>query len=304
MRPFKSYGRSRYQNTPYKRRKSGGSNPYRYRAAPPMAVGYVNPTRQELKAFDTIIMAQSSGGGVSDTVIGSLVPSLLGTQPAMVINGIPIGNDITQRIGRKVMMSSIYLRFHLQYWGGRGNTGGPVLPDPVPLPADGVPGVGNLSPSAYNPHIVRCMLVYDKQPNGVLPVNSDILESTGANLGSFVNPTCPNKLSYRDRFVTLWDRVYHLDRNGTNAIPVKVYKKLGLGVTFNSDAGAPAANDIVGISTGALYFVYFGDLSNPIRTPPTISQYTPTAPLTPTEATVVTCGIINNLFARVRYTDS
>lgn len=290
--------------TPYKRRKTGMRT---YRSAPVQSFGYANPTKQELKSFDTVIAAQGSGAaGGLDVVIGSLVPSNLSTQPLLLLNGIPIGNDIYQRIGRKVQMQAIYLRFHLQYWGGMGQNGAPPLANqPVPLEADAVGITVPDGPAFHNPLVVRCMLVYDKQPNGVAATVSNVLEDTSTNLNSQVNPTCPNRLAYRDRFVTIWDRTYHLDRNGVNAIPVKVYKKLNLGCTFIADGGVGLPNDITHMGTGALYFLYVGDIKAPARVPVIISQYTVGAqPTVPTEATAINGGIINNFWSRVRYTDS
>jgi len=130
----------------------------------------------------------------------------------VLLNGVATGTDYNTRIGREVTMRSTYQRMFIS--------------DPT------------------NIQQVRCMLVYDKQPTGVLPAITDILEYNDAN--------SPNNLNNRDRFTIISDKVYTTSPQGTEIRFVKKYKKLRTVTTYNN-----TGNGIADISTGALYFVAF-----------------------------------------------
>lgn len=128
----------------------------------------------------------------------------------VLLNGVATGTDYNTRIGREVTMKSYYLRMFIT--------------------------------DATNIQQVRCMLVYDKQPAGVLPAITDILQYNNAN--------SPNNLNNRDRFVIVSDKVYTTSPQGTEIRFVKKYKKLRTVTTYNN-----TGNGIADIATGALYFV-------------------------------------------------
>jgi len=108
-----------------------------------------------------------------------------------LLNGIATGTDYNARIGRKIMMKSIALRYEIQMY----------MSDQA-------------SYNQANPQVVRVMLVYDKAPTGTTPpIWSDILDgNTAWNDAYSVSDTTPcfNNLSNRTRFVTLYDRLHNL----------------------------------------------------------------------------------------------
>lgn len=97
----------------------------------------------------------------------TLVTGATGT--VVPLNSIAAGDDITQRNGRKINMTSSMLRFHL-------------------FLADGVPAA---------PMSMRLALVYDRQPNGAAPVWTDVFQTAVAASDRNVNN--------RDRFKIVYD---------------------------------------------------------------------------------------------------
>jgi len=127
--------------------------------APPRTGGffglYTQRGREELKTIDSGTITQSPVA-----VAGNLV----------LLNGVATGTDYTNRIGRKIIMKSILMRFWL-------------------LPVGTTESLGDY---------VRVMLVYDKQSNSAAPTVADIL-----NTATYLEP---NNLNNRDRFVILKDK--------------------------------------------------------------------------------------------------
>lgn len=129
-------------------------------------------------------------------------------------NGIAQGTDFTQRIGRRFTMKSIYMR--------------------------GFASMVDLDPN--NQEQFRVMLIYDNQPNGVAPVILDILTAAATNAA--------NNLNNRDRFVTIYDKVWVVNPAQTLFTFRQKYRKLNCETT-NSGVGATIAD----IATGALWIV-------------------------------------------------
>ncbi|AXQ66153.1 MAG: coat protein [Cressdnaviricota sp.] len=102
-----------------------------------------------------------------------------------LLNGTATGTDFTNRIGREILMKSIYLRL-----------------------------------TAYNgtdqDASLRIMLVYDKQPNGATPAITDIL--TASDIIS------PNNLNNKDRFTTISDKVRKISTASDRGFWHKKYK--------------------------------------------------------------------------------
>ena len=131
-----------------------------------------------------------------------------------------------QRIGRKCTIRSIGIKFD------------------VSMPASaGAMTTGD---------IVRIMLLLDRQANGALPANTDVLEA--ASYLSF------NQLANKSRFSTLFDRTYALNAvawepiagatAGVN-IADSFYKKVEIPLEFNAGAGVIAevrTNNLVWIA--------------------------------------------------------
>lgn len=161
-----------------------------------------------------------------DIAVASYVMDTTGT--VTVLNSIDEGTGVSQRVGRKVCMKSVQLR-------------GKVVP------VDGVT-------SAV---MGRIMLVWDKQPNGVLATIANILSA--ATSESYIN------LDNRERFVVLMDKHYGIGYYNTTATTavadntikvVNKYKRLpqGTDVIFDGTGGG-----IADINTGALLLVTIGD---------------------------------------------
>lgn len=141
-----------------------------------------------------------------------------------LISGVATGTDYTNRIGRKILVNSIYVR-----------------------------GVVFTVGSNTNNSLARLMLVYDKQPTGALPVMTDILNSSTS-----VDQLNPNN---RDRFAIIMDKQFGLGANVNavyantpNIFPIKKFKKCNLEIVFDG-----TTSGIASISTGAIYGVVIGN---------------------------------------------
>lgn len=167
-------------------------------------------SRDELKNKDTFLSALFS----ASTVTGQLV----------LLNGLVTGSAATERIGRKVFMKTLFIRFV----GSR--TTAPLVGD---------------SP-------VRMVIVYDKQSNAVAPLATDILQND--RISGLTN------LSNAERFRIVMDKEFSLGTTNNTAVAWKKYIKLNLPMTFNTGA----AGTIADIQTGSMYVLSYqnGQFSN------------------------------------------
>lgn len=142
-----------------------------------------------------------------------------GTSTAVVtlLNGIAQGVTALTRLGRRIHMKSLYIRYHVAM--------GPTSTGSSPL---------------------RLLVVYDKQPNAASPAAVDIL--TADNISS------PNNLSNSRRFVTIFDDVIEcIGTGGPQADYQVLYKKLNLDVEFNTGS----TGTISDITTGSLIMLTY-----------------------------------------------
>jgi len=167
--------------------------------------GWASPsTGPELKFVDT-----------SQNAVGTLNDNFSAPGATNLLNGIATGSDASTRIGRKVILKSVYVRYTFQL--GATSTGGA-------------------------PH--RILIVYDKQANATAPAVSDILVSSAFNQ--------LNNLSNRDRFVTICDEmVAPISVQGNYMVSGTIYKTLNLETMFN----AGSAGTIGDITSGSLYMI-------------------------------------------------
>lgn len=186
--------------------------------------------REEVKATDTV----NANGQV-------VVKTLNGTGSITAINLIQAGSSFFNRVGRRVLMKSLYFQ-------------GIVVPTGVAAAA------GDFG---------RVLVVYDRQTNGANPVIADILQSTdqsGTNTtGAFSNLNLNN----RERFVILMDERLWLPQTfatGSEMVVtesaqktqfnIKRYINLkGLLTHFKADSSPSVIGDI---STGGLFLVTLG----------------------------------------------
>lgn len=122
------------------------------------------------------------------------------TTPAL-LNGLTVGTDNNNRIGRKVVWTKIMCRYFVNQGS---STGGANF---------------------------RILVVYDKQTNGVAPSITDIL-----NADSF---TSFNNLNNRDRFITIIDHITEsVSQNGNASVAGIITRKLSLDTIWNADTTA------------------------------------------------------------------
>jgi len=166
--------------------------------------GWANPTQGGERKFTDV-------SGTLAPAFGSSAFTTPG--PTFLLNGLVPDSTATGRIGRKVVMKSLYFRYSAQ-----------------------------LAPTSTQGSPIRIIIVYDKQANTQAPGVTDILLAD-----SF---TSPNNLSNRDRFVILADEVTEpVSTGGTYAVAGVIYKKLNLETMFN----AGTAGTIGDITSGSVY---------------------------------------------------
>ena len=237
---YKTYYKKRMykkQGTAYKTRPVAGTT----------AVGLYNARASgaERKFVDAALFTK-----LANTVsIAGIAPT---NSFCLLANGISQGTDYTQRIGRKIKMTSIYWRLAMR----------------------------QIQANTQYPQQVRVLLIYDKQPSGVAFSLSELFELGTTNVGSTgistvgstikvaqVTPdtvtltggnpvSMPLNLNNRDRFIVISDKVYSTNPSGYNIIFAKKYKRLNTETIYqNNSAG------IADIASGALWFVvlsYYG----------------------------------------------
>ncbi len=187
-------------------------------AAPPATRGFYGAQSRLQRQMQGIMEHK-----VVDTAAASYGANTTGS--VTLLNGVAQGSDFTNRIGRKVTMTSVQLR-------------GFLTPEDDQTEAT----------------LARVMLVYDSQPNGALPAVTDVL--TAADSRSF------NNLNNRDRFRVLVDETHALgQRDTTNslegaptAIVLNRYRKCNLPVVFDGTTAA-----IGDIQTGSLFLLTIGN---------------------------------------------
>lgn len=157
--------------------------------------------------------------------VGAGSSGLSGVPIIEVFNAVVQGTDSITRIGRKIMMTSLQLRYDCN----------------VSLAATGVP------PAGLQAGDIRLLVVYDSQTNGAAPIYSDILQAT--TTGSAF--TAPMNLNNRERFKVIFDKIRHLDPQGPASQSFKLYKKCRLPVIFNSGNAGTVAD----IQTGGVFLM-------------------------------------------------
>lgn len=161
------------------------------------------------------------------------------TGTVLLLNGTVPGTNEFNRIGRKITMKAIRLRFGL-------------------FPA---------APAAGQNEALRILLVYDRQSNGAAPAWADVIQSQDAAGTTSSTAWDHRNESNRDRFVVLRD--WHFKATGAAGIfansldgteftkdsTYDVYVRLkGLETHYNTGT----AGTIADITTGALFMMSLG----------------------------------------------
>jgi len=143
---------------------------------------------------------------------------IAGTVQDGPIVGVAQGTGEQDRLGRKLILKSLYLRCHVRL-------------------------VENLAAAYQYPQQLRLLLVEDKQANGTLLTVGELLETPPAGVG-YIHAV--NNLSNKNRFKVHLDKVFMLNfmDSWTNAAdtayyqqgtmrPFKLYKKFNLPIEFS-----------------------------------------------------------------------
>lgn len=186
------------------------------------SIGGGDSQRIEQKVLDVEIDGApvNSGGGI------------------VLLNGCVRGSDIFNRIGRKVVFTSILLR--LQSYNQ-------ALNNPL----------GNA---------IRTVVFYDRQTNGVAPVLQNILSSNNG-LAAVPTPQTPYNLNARNRFIIIYDKYWgthaasysagQVSGGDPQTITHMFHKRLNLETIYSGNTG------LVGdIQTGGIFVLIIADGSN------------------------------------------
>lgn len=180
------------------------------------------------------------GTGANEKKVSDIQTAPYGVSIAggMTLLHLPVlGSDYNQRIGRKTLVKSIYIR------------GRVAITNFIIQP----PGVSTIIPTGQ----ARLIVFIDKQPNGAVPLIGDLLNT--AEPGSQLN------LNNRDRFQIITDKIYSFDASLTNGTSyaffnqtqynIKIYKKVSIETIFNGTNGGTIAD----INSGAIYMCWVGN---------------------------------------------
>lgn len=219
----------------------------------------VNWTPDAGSPWAVAVTASSSANNANLLMFTNVDGAMQPTAPAaqngnapVLLNGIIQGPDIAQRLGRQVMMTSMYIR-------------GVLLPSGN-LTIGAASNTWSNVVSTAGIQKARLLVVYDKQANAAPLAKSDLLAGLGtagvvtagtgvdASLGT---PAMMN-LGNRERFLVLCDKVYTLDAQHPVA-HVNIYKKIRLPVIFNASPGTGGANLWATITSGSVWAVPVGD---------------------------------------------
>jgi len=140
----------------------------------------------------------------------------------VLLNGIANGNGVSERIGRKVTMTSSYIKMTF-----------------------------DISGAGVNTMTWRVMLVYDAQPNQLAFTLANLLQSGAA----VTNTISALNLDNRDRFNVLLDKTFTAVKGtDTGKAICKLYKKMKLNTIYDATGGT-----IADITTGALCLVVIAE---------------------------------------------
>lgn len=196
----------------------------RQSAAVPMQISLPVAARgTELKTFDLKLNAPTGITGAGDL---PAVDTMHFAEPGAAFTGMTCLNEVLQganfnnRIGSKIRLASVNLRF--------------------------TPSM--LSTAAGTVGLIRCMLVYDTQPNGIHPDITDIIASAGAPVSFYSQQNIINM----KRFKIIREEFFSLDVADHSGWCVQWYNKINYETDF-----IQTGTGIGDIAHGALYFIAF-----------------------------------------------
>jgi len=205
--------------------------PRRRLVAPPRTGGFRGQTAPFRRAIAERKVIDVDANDYTCSTAGSIT----------LLNGVAVGSDYTDRVGRKIRLKSLYIR-------------GMVGRDSI------------LDNFQQGPCLARLLIVSDSQTNGAAPLLTDILKEATS--------TSQLNLNNRDRFKVLIDKQYVVapivtsttNQYATSGSPtnysIKKYKKLNHEVLFNG-----TSSTVGSISTGAIWMVWVGDKADDTAQP-------------------------------------
>jgi len=132
-----------------------------------------------------------------------------------LLNGCDDGTTVNTRIGRRILLTSLTVRWQ-----------------------------GYMTPTSAGASGLRLLIVYDRQPNAATPAITDIMQ--------FDDISSMMQLSNSKRFKVIVDELVPcVGSNGEQAWNRSIYRKLNLPVEFNENS----TNTITSITTGALFAI-------------------------------------------------
>lgn len=208
--------KSKIMKPALKRKASSTGNPAAQYKKPRRADKVYKGPATEKKAYDVIVKPTVDTTGY---IFQTFLPAA--------------GTDINQRVGRKCIVKSIFLRGYIY--------SNPAL----------IPSTANASCAAQQ---VRVIVFWDTQPNGANPVITDLLYLSG--------PESQLNINNRDRFTILSDWTAEFGPivagtnpifNGNQIMPYKKYIRVNKETIFGTTGGTIAA-----INSGALMVALVG----------------------------------------------
>lgn len=158
------------------RRAQRNSRRYTARTIPrSLPAARFTTTGTEYKALDTFLAATADAGTSRPAMTWAAGGNIC------CLNLIQAGSSFFNRVGRKIQLSSLEVKFHIQPISSAGAA--------ISVPEN----------------ILRTLFIYDSAPNGAFPAIADVLQDTnmlGANSTSVHSGI---NLNYRDRFQVLRD---------------------------------------------------------------------------------------------------
>lgn len=159
-----------------------------------------SPTYLVPKRYQGISLMQSSSSPEKksvDTLFidnATLIPASNAFSVATLLNGVAQGTNTNERIGRKATFKSLVYRIQYSAADGSG---------------------ASLQP-------LRVLVVYDRQPNGALALNTDVI-----GVATFVGLTA---LANSDRFVIISDQIHQSDFSTPTT--GKAFRKMSLETVY------------------------------------------------------------------------
>jgi len=197
------------------------------------------------RGFNPMAVANNKERKYYDTPGQTFAVNTTGT---FILAHIPVlGSDYNNRIGRKTLIKSLYIRGEIMI-----NPAGSV---------EGFPAI----PRTVKAQVARMIILLDTQPNGVA--------ATTLNLLKEAEPLSHLNADNRDRFRILKDKLFTFDPWVYNPIAgapaaasqyccfgktnyaIKIYKKLNIETVFNNSVD----QTIAAINTNALYVYFIGN---------------------------------------------